>query len=162
MPADMFLKVDGIDGESVDDDHKNEIEVLSFSFGLQQMGSSGAGTGAGTSKVNVNDFVLTKYVDKSSVNLMKYCSNGKHIPSIVFVARKAAGDSKLEYLKYTMTDSIISSVSIGASGGGDELPTENVSINFGKIEWVYNPQTAQGGGGGEIIGSVDQKTGKVS
>jgi len=54
--ADMFLKIDGIEGESTDSKHKNEIELQSFSWGATQPGSAGHGGGAGVGKVQVHDF----------------------------------------------------------------------------------------------------------
>ena len=79
MAVDMFIKMDGIKGESGDKSHKEEINVLAWSWGMSNSGSAHLGGGAGSGKVNVQDLSLTKYIDKSSPDLMLCCCNGKHI-----------------------------------------------------------------------------------
>jgi type VI secretion system secreted protein Hcp len=148
MAVDMFLKIDDIKGESVDKSHKDEIQVLSWSWGLSQSGSTHAGPGGGAGKVNVQDLSFTKHIDTSSPNLIKMCCNGKHFKQALLTVRKA-GEKPLEYLKIKLVDVLISAVSTGGSGGEDRL-TENVTINFGKFEVIYTPQKADGSGGAEI------------
>jgi type VI secretion system secreted protein Hcp len=143
MAVDMFLKMDGIKGESVDDKHKDEIDVLSWSWGMSQSGSAHMGGGAGAGKVNVHDLSFTKHIDVSSPDLYLACCNGKHLKEAKLVVRKA-GESPLEYLVITMTDVIISSASPGGSGGEDRL-TENVSLNFAKVNVDYTAQDNKGG-----------------
>ncbi|TFH66865.1 MAG: type VI secretion system tube protein Hcp [Gemmatimonadales bacterium] len=144
MAVDMFLKIEGIKGESQDDAHKDEIDVLAWSWGMSQSGTTHMGGGGGAGKVNVQDISVTKYVDKASPNLMVYCCNGKHIPTMNLTVRKA-GENALEYLKMTMKDGLISAVSTGGSGGEDRL-TENVSLNFAHVKVEYTPQKADGSG----------------
>lgn len=146
MAVDMFIRIGALKGESRDKQgHKEEIDVLSYSFGMTQQGYAHTGGGMGAGKVNVHDVSITKYVDKCSPDLMLHCCNGKHFPDAVLVVRKA-GEKPLEYLKYTMTDVIITSVTSGGAGGGDNV-TENVSLNFAKIKVEYKEQTATGGVG---------------
>ena len=142
MAVDMFIKIKGIDGESRDKVHKNEIDVLAWSWGMSNSGSAHVGGGMGAGKVNVQDLSLTKYIDKSSPDLMKHTCNGKHIGDAVLVVRKAGG-TPLEYIKITMTDVLVTSVSTGGSGGEDRL-TENVTLNFAKVKVEYKEQTATG------------------
>ena len=144
MAVDMFLKVEGADGESQDDSHGGEIDVLAYSFGVSNAGTAHLGGGAGAGKVNVQDVSITKYVDKASPNLVLFCANGKHIPECVLIVRKA-GESPLEYIKMTMSDCLITSVATGGAQGQDRL-TENVSINFAEFKLEYTPQTAEGAG----------------
>ena len=80
MAVDMFIKIDGIKGESADDKHKEEIDVLSWSWGMSQSGSAHMGGGAGAGKVNVNDLSFTKYIDVAgpvSVVLQRQASEGR-------------------------------------------------------------------------------------
>jgi type VI secretion system secreted protein Hcp len=146
----MFLKLDGIKGESKDHKHKDEIHIESFSWGMSQTGAHGAGGGGGAGKVNVHDISVTKFVDKSSAALMLACCAGKHIPSGEIAVRKA-GDKPLEYLKIKLTDILITGVQVAGHGGGDVL-TENLSINFAKFNVTYQEQKADGSGqpGGEM------------
>jgi type VI secretion system secreted protein Hcp len=142
MAVDMFIKIDDIKGESVDDKHKGEIDVLAWSWGMSQSGSAHIGGGAGSGKVQVRDLTLTKHVDKATPILMKYCCNGKHIKEALLTVRKAGG-KPVEYLKITMNDAIVSQVSTGGSGGQDRL-TEELSLNFAKVKCEYVPQKADG------------------
>jgi type VI secretion system secreted protein Hcp len=144
MAVDMFLKCTDLPGESVDAAYKGSIDVLAWSWGMSQSGTTHAGPGAGAGKVNVQDISITKWVDKSSPKLQLFCCNGKHIPTALLVVRKA-GEKPLEYIKITMSDIIISSVSTGGSGGEDRL-TENVSLNFATVKFEYTPQKPDGSG----------------
>ncbi len=144
MAVDMFIKFDGIDGEAKDKTHAKEVDVLAWSWGMSQSGSMHMGGGGGAGKVAVQDLSFTHYVDRASGNLMLYCSNGKHIPTSTLVVRKA-GENPLEYIKITMTDCLVTSVSTGGSGGEDRL-TENVTLNFAKVKVEYQEQKADGTG----------------
>ncbi|MDB5865108.1 MAG: type secretion system tube protein Hcp [Betaproteobacteria bacterium] len=144
MAVDMFIKIGDLKGESKDQKHPGEIDVLAWSWGMSQAGSTHHGTGGGAGKVNVQDLSLTKYIDKSSTNLMMACCMGTHYKVANLVVRKA-GDKPLEYLKLKLEDVIITSVSTGGSGGEDRL-TENVTLNFAKFTAEYVPQKADGSG----------------
>ena len=146
MAVDMFLKLEGITGESQDDKHKGEIDVLAWSWGMSNAGAAHTGGGGGAGKVNVQDISFTKWVDLSSPKLMLAVANGKHISKATLVVRKA-GENPLEYITIVMSDCLITSVSTGGSGGEDRL-TENATINFKKVEVNYKEQTAKGTAGG--------------
>ncbi|HEY5512337.1 MAG TPA: type VI secretion system tube protein Hcp [Geomonas sp.] len=159
MAVDMFLKIDGIKGESQDDKHKDEIDVLAWSWGASQSGSAHTGGGGGAGKVTVQDISFTKYVDKASPLLLKACCNGQHVHEINLVVRKA-GEKPLEYLKLKLNDCLVSSVSTGGSGGEDRL-TENVALNFAKFQVTYTAQDAKGAAAGEVPFAFDIKANKV-
>lgn len=144
MAVDMFLKVEGADGESQDDSHAGEIDILAYSFGASNSGTAHIGGGAGAGKVSVQDLSVTKYVDKSTPNLILFCANGKHVPECLLTVRKS-GESPLEYIKLTLTDCLITAVSAGGSQGEDRL-TENVTINFAEFKYEYTPQKPDGSG----------------
>ncbi len=145
MAMDMFIKIGELKGESQDKTHKEEIDVLSWSWGMSNSGTTHTGSGGGAGKVNVQDVSFTKYIDKCSTELLLACCNGKHFPLSTLVVRKA-GETPLEYLIIKMTDCLISAVSTGGSGGEDRL-TENVTLNFSKVEVDYVEQTATGTAG---------------
>jgi type VI secretion system secreted protein Hcp len=144
MAVDMFLKLDDVKGESADAKHTGEIDVLAWSWGMAQSGTTHMGTGGGAGKVSVQDISITKYIDKSSPVLELSCCNGKHFKEAVLTVRKA-GEKPLEYLKITMKDIIISSLSLGGSHGEDRL-TENVTLNFAEFKTEYVPQKKDGTG----------------
>ncbi len=147
MAVDMFIKIGAIEGESVDAKHKKEIDILAWSWGASQSGTTHTGTGGGAGKVNVQDLSLTKYVDSASHALLLACCKGTHYDEAVLVVRKA-GDDPLEYITITMNDLIVTSLSTGGSGGEDRL-TENVTLNFAKVKFEYDPQAKEGAGKGK-------------
>lgn len=154
MAVDMFLKIDDVKGESVDaasgGKHKGEIDVLAWSWGMSQSGSTHVGTGGGSGKVNVNDISITKYLDRSSPNLIQFCCNGRHFKEAILTVRKAGGKAgPVEYLTIKMNDIIVSSISSGGSGGEDRL-TENVTLNFAKFEVNYTTQKPDGSADAKI------------
>lgn len=141
MAVDFFLKIDGIEGESTDKTHANEIDVLSFSWGATQTGvAGGSGAGGGAGKVSMQDFSFMMQVNKASPILMLSCATGKHIKAATLTGRKAGGDQQ-EYLKVTMSDLLVSSYQ---TSGSSETPMDSVSVNFSKIEFEYKPQKPDG------------------
>lgn len=155
MAVDMFLKLDGIKGESTDSKHKEEIDILSFSFGVSQHGTSSTGGGAGAGKASFSDISIVKKADKSSPLLMQNCASGTHIKAALLTVRKAGGTQQ-EYYKIKLTDLLVSSLQNSGTDGG-EVPMENVSLNFAKIEFEYYEQTPSGGLGGQVRGAWDIK-----
>lgn len=140
MAVDLFLKIPDIPGESQDETHKDEIEVLSWSWGQSQVGSMAIGGGGGAGKVNMQDFNFTMYTSKASCKLMKACATGDHIPTATMTARKPGGEP-YDYLIFTFTDLLITSYNTGGSG---EIPVENITFNFAAIDVKYNLQDAAG------------------
>jgi len=143
---DMFLKLEGIQGESQDSVHKGEIDVLAWSWGMSNSGTLHVSTGGGAGKANFQDISLTKYVDKSSVPLMERVATGKQIATATLVVRKAGAKLPVEYIKIELTDILVTSVSTGGSGGEDRL-TENITLNFREFCTQYTETTFDGSAG---------------
>jgi type VI secretion system secreted protein Hcp len=139
--VDMFLKIDGVDGESKDKDHGNEMDILSLSWSSSLQSSSTARAGS----ASVDKFSVTKYIDKATPKLLESLASGKHIEDAKIIVRKAGGNP-VEYLKYTLRDIMVTSYSTGGSSGGDR-PMEEVSFSYGKIEVEYTEITADGKAG---------------
>jgi type VI secretion system secreted protein Hcp len=158
MAQDIFLKIDGIDGESPDAAHKNEIEVQKWSWEISQLSSMHAGSGGGAGKATVDDLEFDHLVDRASPNLMKYCLTGKHIDQAALVVRKAGGNP-LEYLKITMNDVVVTKVQPSGSNN-DAGIRETVRLSFAKVKQEYVVQNAQGGSGGAVTASFDIKGNK--
>jgi type VI secretion system secreted protein Hcp len=155
----MFIKIDDIKGESRDKTHAGEIDVLAWSWGMSNSGSAHMGGGAGAGKVNVQDLSFTKYIDASSNALIDAACTGKHFKEVKLTVRKAGG-TPLEYVIITLSEVLISSVSTGGSGGEDRL-TENVTLNFAKFKFSYQPQKADGskdGGTKDVTYDIAQNT----
>ena len=153
MAVDMFLKLDGVNGESQDKAHGKEIDIISWSWGMSNSGSAHQGGGAGSGKVSVQDLSVTKFIDSSSAPLMLSCCNGAHYETAVLTVRKA-GEKPVEYVTIKLQEVMITSVSTGGDGGNDRL-TENVTLNFAKVKVEYLPQEAKGGKGTMIPFSWD-------
>jgi len=152
MAFDCFLKIATIPGESSDDKHKEWIEVLSYSHGASQPSSGRTSSSGGHSagRVDLADFVVTKYLDKSSPKLALACCNGEHIKEISVELCRATGE-KGRYMEYKMSDVIVRSVSPAGSGGEQNpLPVEQVAFSFNKIEWTYTEYGADGKKKGDI------------
>jgi len=139
--VDYFLKIAGIEGESTDNAHKGEIDIESWAWGESQSGRSVAG-GAGSGKVDMNDFSFVMKLSKASPKLFLACAQGEHIKSAWLTARRAGGKQTDYFLKWSFSDLLISSYQTGASEGAG--PTDQVSFNFSKIEVEYKEQKPDG------------------
>lgn len=141
MAAGIFAKLGDIKGESLDSKHKDEVEVLSWSWGVSNAGTFRAGSGAGTGKATFDDFNFTHFIDKASPLLLKACASGQHLKEAIITVRKA-GKSSQEYLIIKMSDVIITSVA--PSGAADAATAEHVALRFAKVDLEYKPQKADG------------------
>jgi type VI secretion system secreted protein Hcp len=154
--VDYFLKLDGIDGESHDSKHKGEIDLESWSWGESQAGTHGGGGGGGAGKVSMQDFHFVMKINKASPKLMLACATGEHIKKAVLLCRKA-GKEQQEFLKVTMSDLLVSSYQTGGSGHSDIVPTDQISLNYAKIEFEYKEQKPDGTLGGATKAGYDLK-----
>lgn len=150
MATDMFLKLGDIKGESRDQTHRDEIEISKWGWGMSQTGSMHSGSGGGAGKVEIQNLVLSKDLDKSSPNLMMACSTGKHYPEARLVVRKAGGGNAVEYLVITMKEVMVTSYQTDAVTTSDVL-TEVIGLNFAMIDVSYQPQKADGGKDGGAV-----------
>jgi type VI secretion system secreted protein Hcp len=155
MASDIFIKIGDIKGESKDKTHKDEVEVMSWSFGMSQSGSMAVGGGGSAGKVSFQNLSFTHGVDTASPNLMQHCASGKHIGEVKLTARKA-GETQHEFVVIKLTDVIVTSVQLsGADGSG--APTESVTLDFAKIQYDYKAQKADGTLDAPIKFGWDQK-----
>ena len=141
MAVDYFLKLDGIPGESTDAKHKGEIDVLAFSWGVSQAGSSGRGVGVSAGKAIFEDLLVVARTSKASPKLWQACATGQHLKTAVLVCRKA-GQAPLEFLKITLTDVTITSYEI--DGSDEELPLDQVALAFAKVATEFVSGDAKG------------------
>ena len=132
MAVDMFLKIDGVEGDSSAVKHKGEIELLSFSWGITNKIAHSGGGGGATGKPVVQDFTIVKAMGASSPQLMEKCCRGEHIPSVSVTL--ASKESKQEYLKIKLEDCLISSYQTSGGGVGASVPMDQVSFNFRSVD----------------------------
>jgi type VI secretion system secreted protein Hcp len=148
VPVEMFLKLSGIDGESVDAKHKGEIDVLAWSWGLSaESAPPGGGGGSGAGRVKIQDISIQKLVDLASPLLLSFSAQGKHISDGTLTTRRP-GKAAAEFLLLKMTDVIVTSVNMVASKD-ENRPTESITLNFAKLQLDYRPQKADGSLGPE-------------
>jgi type VI secretion system secreted protein Hcp len=141
MASDIFAKIGDIKGESLDAKHKDEIEVLSFSWGVTNSGTMATGGGAGTGKATFQDLVIVHNIDKASPDLLRACATGSHLKEATITHRKA-GKGQLEFLTVKMNDVIITGVTHGGATG--QPYSETVSLAFAKVDLEYKPQKPDG------------------
>ena len=158
MSTDTHIKFDGVEGEATHKDHKGEIELLSWSWGVSNP-SAVAGGGSGKGKANPGDFNFTHMYDKASPVLAKRCADGKHFPTVTMTARKS-GEGQKDYFKIVMKEVFISSVQPAGSQGGDIM--ESVSMTYAQIDFSYKPQDEKGGLGGEVKFGWNIKTTEIT
>ena len=163
MASDYLLELEGIKGESLDEKHKDKIEIDSFSWGVSNDGNMGRGGGGGTGKANFQDVHFTKQTDKSSALLVKSAASGDHIKKAVLTARKAGGKGgQVEYFKITLEDVMVSSFTTGGNAGSSSIPIDSFSLNYTKMKYEYLPQKKDGSLEGAIIAQYDRSLNKAS
>lgn len=159
MVYDIFLKIDGIDGELMDDKYKNEIEVLGWCWNIYQEFIMYVGSGFGFGKVFVINLEFEYYIDCVSLNLFKYCVFGKYILQVILVMCKVGGNL-LEYFKYIFIDLIVVVVLFSGNREGEIVFCEWIEFFFSIVKQEYVVQNQQGGSGGIIIVGYDFKVNK--
>lgn len=159
MPTDIFAKIGDIKGESLDGSFKEQIELMSWSWGLNQPGSSATGSGAGKGKASFNDFSFVHKLDKASPNLAQMCANGKHFPEVTITQRKATGDGQKEFLIYKFSEVFVTNINQSGSEGGDVI--EQVSLEYSKVVMEYKPQKGDGTLDSAVYFKYDVKANKA-
>ena len=140
----IFARIGTIKGESRDARHKDQIDVLSWSWGVSQSGTAGqGGGGVGAGKASFQDIHFTCPVGKASTNLALSCASGKHIKKAVLFVRKQ-GETQQDYYVLTLEDLLVSSYQSGDAAGGSSIPTDQFSLNYAKIKYEYKAQKADG------------------
>jgi type VI secretion system secreted protein Hcp len=140
MAVDYFLKLDGIQGESVDSNHKDEIQILSWSWGGSNVSTVAGTGGSGAGKASLSDLSIMAYFDKSTPKFFKSLCAGTHIKTGVMSAIKSGADGK-PYLKVDLKELFVTSLQISASS---EIPTVSVSFSYNEIKVDYSTQNEQG------------------
>ncbi|WP_415774253.1 Hcp family type VI secretion system effector [Paraburkholderia sp. J7] len=151
--ADSFLKIDGIAGESQDEIHRGEIDIVSWHWDMSQQSSMMSGSGGGAAKATIDDLVVVHNIDRASPNLMRYCLTGRHIPKVVLSVRKAGG-LPLDFLKITMNNVVLTRVRPVVVGNSH---LEHVALSFAKVTQEYVVQNSMGGSGGMVTATFDIK-----
>jgi type VI secretion system secreted protein Hcp len=140
MAVDYYLKLDGIQGESADDKHKNEIQILSWSWGASNVSSVAGTGGSGAGKVDLSDFSVMAFFDKSTPKFFKNVCAGTHIPTGTLTAIKSGADGK-PYLKVDFKELFVTGLQIS---GSNEIPSVSLSFSYNEIKIDYSVQDEKG------------------
>lgn len=162
MAIDVYLQIDGIKGESGDDQHKGWIECESVNWSLTQPRSATASTSGGhtAERAELSDVTLHKMADLASPILAQTCAMGKTIPKAKFEFFRADGDGKrVKYYEVELENVIVAHVAQGVAAGG---MTESIGLKFAKVKWRYTQQRIVGGAGGNTAGGWDLATNRVA
>ncbi|HEY7132930.1 MAG TPA: type VI secretion system tube protein Hcp [Candidatus Limnocylindrales bacterium] len=143
MAISIFARIGDIKGESQDKGHEDEIDVLSWSWGVSQSGSMAHGGGGGQGKASFQDLSFTHRIDRATPALFRACATGQHLKDATITVRRGGGRGQAEFLVVKLTDVLVTSVSDAGTANGDP-PFEAVSIAFGKVDLEYRPQKPDG------------------
>jgi len=161
--AGLFVKFDGIDGESSLKGHEKWIELNSWSWGMSNSGSqASAGGGAGTGKVSISSFNIMHRIDKASPLLFLRCAQGQHIATATLsFTRTMSNGTEMEYYRIGLGDVVVGSINgntppppAAGTTGGDDRPTESLSLNFQKIRFDYTPINDVTGQAGPVVSAT--------
>lgn len=162
MATDVYLKIDGIDGESEDDRHRNWIEVSNVLYAVHQPRADTLSTAGGhtSGKAELHPVTFKKLTDSASPILLQTCATGKTIPKAVFEFMRADGDGKpILYFKIELENLIIANITPNSGDSG--IITEHVQLAYAKIKWQYTRQNIRGGAQGKTAGGWDCAANKV-
>ena len=149
MSAEIFLKLDGVPGESKTSGFEDQIDVLSFSWGASNPTSVSRGGGSASGRVDMSSISIQKEVDKASPKFMEAVCWGKHFADGTLTVRESSGDKPLEYYVLELKQVFVDSFSVGGASQGGK-PSESVSFSFAEIKLKYTAQDEKGGQGDKL------------
>jgi type VI secretion system secreted protein Hcp len=155
MAEDIFMKIDGIPGDTTDKSHPNEIKVSTWSWGSTSTYTYNSGS---SGHVDIQDLHFTAKTSKASPLLFLGCATGTHAATAELTVRKP-GSTPIEFLKVSMTDVLIDSYQVVGSET-DDVPVDQVSLQFTKVQYKYTPQNQDGTPGTPIVGGWDRASSK--
>ncbi len=160
--SDFFLKIGDIKGESLDDKHKGEIDLMSFRFSVRQPGGAAVvGAGGGVGKAQFGEFEFSKRIDSASAKLMLACASGQHFPEVTLTCRRAGG-TQADFMKIKLENVLVSAYeSLGGDANfKDTLPIDTFHLNFAKITYNYMAQNSDGTVGANTMTGWDLQANK--
>jgi type VI secretion system secreted protein Hcp len=153
----IYIKLDGVTGESKDSQHKDWIEALDLAYAVSQSSSVFTGGGGGVGKGDFTPVTFSHFYDKASPVLFKFCAGGKHIPTVIVSACKAGGKQE-EFARITLSDVVLTHV--GPHGSSGAMWVESVDLAYSKIMISVSEQNADGSMSTVVDGTWDVKKNK--
>ncbi|AOY01843.1 Hcp family type VI secretion system effector [Jeongeupia sp. USM3] len=152
-----------IKGDCALEGYKDKIEIMSYSHNVaMQVTNDVSNTERTSGKPHIGEFTVTKFVDGSTPSLNQYCCSGKSIPEVLLTIGRNAAESSgkiMPFITYTLTNVIMSNVSV--SGGAGGKPVETLSLNFTKIKWDLTTQKDDGSKEGSAATTWDLAANKA-
>lgn len=173
MALDAFIQIEGIEGESTDDKHKNWIEVDAYYLGCKQASSGKVSTGGSmtASRAELKPFIFTHVIDKATPKLQEACAKGSNLKKVTFDVCRATPGGETVFFEVTMVNATVTRSELSGSAtntsvgdsilpSGTDLPTEEVELLPMKITWKYTETKKDGSKGGSIEANWDQSLNK--
>ena len=155
----IFLKLDNIEGESQAKGFEKQLEIMTFSHNVAMPVTNDVSNNERTSgRAHVGEMSLTKFVDLATPKLIEYCCSGKMIKEAVLTLCRNDNGKMLPFIIYTLTNVVISHLSV--SGGSGGKPVETMSLNFTKIKWEITAQKSDSQKEGNVSSVWDMATNK--
>jgi type VI secretion system secreted protein Hcp len=146
-----FIKFDGVDGECNDKDHKGWSDLLSFNQMIHKPGGGQTGQTRRRGDVVLENIVCVRELDKASPKLAEAVCKGKVFPKVdIHVTASYTDAGRVTYYAYELKNVQVTSYNISGSGQAEQVPTEEVSLNFEEIKVTYTENDAQGKKKGNI------------
>ncbi len=142
MAVNAYLYIDGVPGPSTS--RTDHIDILSFSWGVANTSTYGAGASGKEAKAGRADFAnlsIMKVTDKTTPLIMDHCASGNILPKVYILYDKPVGDKQQAYFRIWLKDALITSQQIS---GSSENPSESVSFAFQSVEVAYAPENDDG------------------
>ena len=139
--SEIFIKIEGITGESKDAKHKGWIDAINLSYGVSQSSSMSSGGGGGVGRADFKGLVCSHFLDRASPALFKYCAAGKHVPTVEVSVCKSGGGQQ-EFVHIVLSDVLVTSVEPGGAAG--DMLAETVCLSYSKIVIEVKEQSASG------------------
>ncbi len=158
MAIDHFLKLDGIEGEATQRDHRGEIEVLSWSWGMSSELPAGGGSGSGSGRAKAQSLLVVHPYDKASPPLLRLAASGRHLATAVLSGRRSGAGAR-DFLTITLKQVTVASLQMADNGGG---LVEQVALEFAEVAFDYTPQTPRGGVGAPVRVAWNVRTSQVT
>ncbi len=169
---DIFLKLDGIEGESEAKGHEKEMVVLSYEQAIEHPGGSPVGGGGAAGKTVFSGVRFRKPLDKGSVPLLLACASGLHVKEALFTFRRAG--TAVDFYKVRLEDVVVTRI-VQRAGTGVQYPLsfdtlttgadsagflDEATVDYAKIQWEYRTFGADGKLTGTVTGGWDLRLNK--
>ena len=157
MALDAYIQIKDIPGEALDEEHKDWIQVQEIQHAMHQKASPSQDDVGGitAAKAEHEPVRIRKAIDKASPVLAEKCSSGEHIPTVTIEMLRASGKSRVKFIKIELAEAIVSDIAVAGQANGEAVPSEWISLRYGKIKWTYMSHGRDGNPGATTPGGWD-------